>query len=58
MKPEDSFSHTLRTPGSYMFCALHPEQIRARIDVKVMTPSSYGCHTAAAASVAVACSAP
>jgi plastocyanin len=35
LKPGDSFSHTFSTPGSYMyFCALHPEQMRARIDVK------------------------
>jgi len=35
MKPGDSFSHTFSTPGSYMyFCALHPEQMRARVDVK------------------------
>jgi plastocyanin len=35
LKPGDSFSHTFSTPGSYMyFCALHPEQMRARIDVR------------------------
>jgi plastocyanin len=35
LKPGDTFSHTFSTPGSYMyFCALHPEQMRARIDVK------------------------
>src|SRR6266508_1231943 len=35
LKPGDVFSHTFSTPGSYMyFCALHPEQMRARIDVK------------------------
>jgi len=35
LKPGDSFSHTFSTPGSYMyFCALHPEQMRARVEVK------------------------
>ncbi len=35
LKPGDSFEHTFSAPGSYMyFCALHPEQMRARIDVK------------------------
>jgi plastocyanin len=35
LKPGDSFSQTFAKAGSYMyFCALHPEQMRARIDVK------------------------
>jgi plastocyanin len=35
LHPGDSFTTTLATPGTYLyFCSLHPEQMRARIEVK------------------------
>ena len=35
LKPGESYSTTFTKPGTYMyFCSLHPEQMRARIEVK------------------------
>jgi len=35
LKPGESFSFTFNNPGSYLyFCPLHPDQMRARVEVK------------------------
>jgi plastocyanin len=35
LHPGDSFTTTFATPGTYLyFCSLHPEQMRARVEVK------------------------
>jgi plastocyanin len=35
LKPGDSFSTTLTKPGTYLyFCSIHPDQMRARVEVK------------------------
>ncbi|GEM_PF-963717 len=35
LQPGASFSHTFSTPGTFQYvCSLHPEQMRARIEVK------------------------